>query len=1569
MSEQRTGLTADDALERRLAALTPAQRALLERVLARDGAAPGVRRRPDTDDGVPLSFEQERLWFMNELVSYRAIFHVPVALRLRGGLDVPALRRALARLVARHETLRTVFRDTSAGPRQVVRDEVEVPLPVEDCSGAADPGQEARTRASASVGAPFDLRTGPLLRCVLYRIAPDDHLFLLTQHHIVSDYWSLGILLGDLGALYADETGRPTALPPQELHYPDFAHWQRTTLDPATIDRHLAYWRDRLAGVPELLELPTDRPRPAIRSSQGAFHHLQFPGDLVARLRDLAKEESTTLNVVFLAAYFALLSRLVRQDVIVVGVPVAGRSRPELQRMVGYFLNWLAIRVDVGDRPSLRKLVRRTAEALTEAMTRQDVPFDMLVSELQPTRRPGVTPVFQTSFSLRDGAPTPPGLPGADVAFADLDGGATHFDLMAELWCEDDRVVGYLPYDDELFDASTVASYAQWLTRLAEAAAFEPDRPVTTLSLLTEAEQAELVGPGPLPPEGTGQTLHARFAEQVRRRPEAPAVSDGTTELTYRELNERADRIAHVLRRRGVGLGTAVGVVLGRTVDLPAAVLGVLKTGAAYLPVDPDSPVERTAAQFADCAVTTALVTGDLLDRLPADLPEPVVLDRGAPELAEAPAGPADADVPATSPAYIIHTSGSTGAPKGVVVSHGNALRLFTAAWPLFDLGEHDVWTLFHSCSFDFSVWELWGALAHGGRLVVVPQWVTRAPDAFAELLQRENVTVLSQTPSAFGQLSRVLLDAPRPLALRYVVFGGEALDLPSLRDWTDVYGDEAPRLVNMYGITETTVHVTFRRITRADTASTRSLIGRPLPDLALYLLDDELRPVPPGIPGEIFVGGAGVALGYHGAAALTAQRMLPDPYSPQPGARMYRSGDLAVRLKDGELAYLGRLDHQYKIRGHRVETGEVQTALGRLDEVAESAVLVTDDRVRGKTLVAYVVPEPGRDVTPTRIRRELLRTLPDWLAPSSVVLLDSLPLTRNGKLDRQALAARRRDAGRERTRAAAPQGPTAVALAAIWAELLGVDHVGAEDDFFELGGHSLMVVHLVSTIRTRLGVEVPLDTLFRRPELQAMADEVDHLTAGSGPAAPDSDAAAAQAAAPAEPGSVGDGLASSSTDLRAVRAGIGSRSPADGPGRGAASAEPGSVGDGLLTSSADLRAVWAEIGSRLAAVRPPGGAAGLPAGEHGTVLLTGATGFVGAFLLAELAESGAHVVCLLRGGADRRDGLVARLRELGLWRDRYASRIEVVGGDIGRPLLGLAPDTYRDLCERVGRVVHAAAWVNHIYPYDRLAEVNAHSAAALLAFAATTRRKSLTLVSTSAVFEATDLPEGSEIGAVPVRSLPGEGSGYVRSKAVAELYAEHAGDFGVPAVVVRIPSVFGDRRLFQINTSDAIWSWTSAMLVTGRYPRSFDDPDNELFQALPADFAARAIAGAGRATDEPGCRIVNAIPRTVGGTRLLLDGLRAAGHDPQPMPDRQWYGLVGRLDTREIWVAGIATHIARRPDTGAPRRRLHRFSPAPDPDVARLVDAHAIRSPADMAGYIGSLTGSGGSTAEHLAR
>ncbi|WP_433496703.1 non-ribosomal peptide synthetase [Sphaerimonospora sp. CA-214678] len=1095
MSERRDETTRDDTLQRRLSALSPAQRALLERIMADRRADPegSIPRRPEGLADVPASFEQERLWFMNELLSQRQIFNVPTALRLRGPLDVDALGRAVGRLVERHEALRTVFvlRDTT--PRQVVLDRMDVPLVVHRFRDLPDPGQAARGHASASVAEPFDLLTGPLLRCVLYEIGEEDHLFLIVQHHIVSDTWSLGILLNELGACYSAEVGAAVTLAPLPAQYPDFAYWQRETLDESTLERQLGFWRAQLADLPGLLDLPTDRPRQPIRTSQGRFCHVEFPAHLVAAARRLAKEHSTTLNVAFLAVYFGLLGRLTRQEDLVVGVPIAGRSRPALQQMLGYFLNWLPIRVHLGGRPSLHELIRRTRDAFTGALVNQDLPFDMLVRELAPTRVPGVTPVFQTSFSLRDAAPRPPDLAGLAVDFADLDGGATHFDLMAELWCEDDRVVGYFPFDDALFDEATVESYVRWMIRLLEEGTADPDRSLCTVPLLTAAEHDELIGGGAVP-EAVDATLHELFRRQAARRPDAVAVCDEHTRLSYADLDRRSDRLANVLLGNGVGPGSIVGLVVDRTVDLPTAVLAVLKCGAAYLPIDPDNPRDRTAVQFADCAVTAVLAGAGLADRLP-DTPAPVIpLDWRAAGLADAAETAVAAAVPPSAPAYVIHTSGSTGSPKGVVVSHANVVRLFTAAEHVFDLREDDVWTLFHSYAFDFSVWELWGALLHGGRLVVVPQWMTRAPDAFLESLEREGVTVLSQTPSAFAQLTPVAAAKPVELSLRYVVFGGEALNFAALSEWFRTFGDRRPELVNMYGITETTVHVTFRRLTDEDTGRFASLIGRPLADLTLYLLDDELAPVPAGVPGEIFVGGAGVALGYQRAPALTAARMLPDPYSPIPGARMYRSGDIAVRRRDGELAYLGRADRQFKIRGHRVEIGETQSVLQRLPEVAQCTVFVADDRVGAKALMACVVPAEGHAPTPTRLRRALLRSLPDWLVPTTILVREELPLTRNGKIDQRALASLQRTEARQRGSVTPPDGETAEALAAIWEDMLGIRGIGAEDNFFELGGHSLMVVQLVSRIRAAFEVEVPMETLFTTSNLQAMADILGEL-------------------------------------------------------------------------------------------------------------------------------------------------------------------------------------------------------------------------------------------------------------------------------------------------------------------------------------------------------------------------------------------------------------------------------------------------------------------------------------------
>ncbi|MFT7840503.1 amino acid adenylation domain-containing protein [Saccharothrix sp. BKS2] len=1571
MTEQDTaphrGAPAGGSLESRLAGLTPAQRALLERLLAGSGVEVGLRRRPAGVE-IPASYEQERLYFMSQLVAHPEIFYVPTALWLRGNLDVEALRRAVTRLVERHEALRTVFRDAGSGPRQVVLDRLDVPLGVEDCAGAADPCAEARRRASASVLEPFDLADGPLLRCRLYRTAADEHLFAFTEHHIVSDHWSLDIVLSDLGALYGEEIGAGPGPRPLDLHYPDFAYWQRNAVDEQVFGRQLAYWRDRLADLPAELDLPTDRPRPAVRGSQGRFHPIEFDADLVAPLRDLARSQSTTLLGAFLASYVGFLSRLVRED-IVVGVPVAGRPRPETQRMVGYFLNWLPIRVDVADRPSLRELVRRTGAALAGAMANQDLQFNVLVQELQPARRPGVTPVFQTSLSLRDGAPQPPYLPGVDVAFAELDGSATHFDLMVELWQEGDRVRGFLPYDEELFDESTVAAYARWFRRLVAAGTAAPDQPVATLPVFDEDEQALLHGAavadgvavadgaaaGPsvavasaatYPVEGPStaapstaapstaapstaapSTLPARFAAVAAARPDAPAVADDRTRLTYAQLDRRSDRIAHVLLDRGVRPGDVVGLVLDRTVDLVAAVLGVLKCGAAYLPVDPDGPPERAAAQFADCGVATVLTSPGHAGHLPTGAPAPAVLRWDDGEFAAAPDTPVAVEVPAGAPAYVIYTSGSTGAPKGVLVTHANVLRLFEACLRRFDVGPDDTWTLFHSCAFDFSVWELWGALLHGGRLVVVPQRTTRAPDAFADLLAAEGVTVLSQTPSAFAQLARQLV-ARRPpgLRLRYVVFGGEALDHAALGGWFDAFGDEHPRLVNMYGITETTVHVTHRRVTRGDVGRGGSLIGPPLDDLSAYLLDDDLRPVPVGVPGELFVGGAGVALGYQGDPALTARRMLPDPFSPVPGRRMYRSGDIAVLRRDGELSYLGRRDEQHKIRGHRIELAEVRAALDRLPGVARAAVVVVEDRVGAATLVGYVVPEPGHAPDGAEVRGALLRGLPDWMVPSSVEVVPELPLTRNGKLDRAALAAHR--AGREGARrptGPAPEGSAAATLGGIWSELLGVTDIGAEDHFFELGGHSLMVVQLVSRIHAAFGVDLPMVLLFERPRLQAMADAVEELAASGTTAAP----------AP---------------------------TPAPTPSTGRSSPAPGAE----LPDDAPQAAVRAQVVERLAGLDRP--ASPRPATPPEVVLLTGATGFVGAFALVELLHRGLDVVCLARGGTARRPELLAHAERLGLGdavaRGFAAGRVELVDGDLGAPRLGLADPVHRDLAERVGAVLHSAAWVNHVYPYAQLAPANAHSAAALLEFAAAGRRKNVVHVSTSAVVDSAAYPPGEVVDPAPLRALPTGPAGYVRSKAVAEEYLRHAAGFDVPAVVVRVPAIFGDRVRFQVNEADAVWSWCRAVVATGGYPGSFDTPGNELFQALPADAAAVLLVDQLLTADQPGCRYVNAVPDAVCGTADLVTAVRACGHPLRPVPDARWYEEVSRLDAGEIWVAGTAAGIARLA-AGAPAgtapRRLHRFAPGGGPEVRRLLAEHAVRTTEELAGYIKTLVGTAG--------
>ncbi|HEV7588712.1 MAG TPA: amino acid adenylation domain-containing protein [Longimicrobium sp.] len=1068
-----------------------------EGIVGAPGAEPIPRREGAAD--APASFAQRRLWLVDRLEPGSAAYNVPVFWRLRGTLDAAALGRALSAVADRHEALRTTFAERQGEPVQVVAPAVPISLAVDDLT-ALDPAArlaEAERRAADEAARPFDLAAGPLLRARLLRLAADDHVLLLTLHHAVCDAWSLTVVFRELSALYdAERSGIPAALAPLPLQYGDYAAWQRSPAQVDALREAMGYWRAKLAGAPPL-QLPADRPRPAALSDRGGGASLDLGGDATAAARALARREGATPFAVLLSAFAVLAGRWARQDDVVVGMAVAGRTRRELEPLAGNFVNLLALRADLAGDPTGRELIARVSSVVTEALERQEVPFERLVEVVQPDRALGRTPLAQVAFGYQDASERALRLAGLVAEPFRAEAGTTHFDLTLNVIDQDGRLRAECLYSTDLFDTETIDRFlAQFATVLAALAA-GPEMRISALPLVGRAERARLLAAGAASaPEQETATLHERFASRAARTPHAVAITCEDESLTYGELDARANRLARHLQALGVGPETRVGLCVERSAEMVVAILGVLKAGGAYVPLDPAHPAERLAYVIDDAGIGILLTQERLLETLPASSAELVCLDRDWPVIAALTGdAPASAVVPGNT-AYVIYTSGSTGKPKGCAVTHANVTRLFSATDAWFGFGEADVWTLFHSVAFDFSVWEIWGALLYGGRLVVVPYLTSRSPDEFHALLEREGVTVLSQTPSAFRQLARVDEDAAvsadaRPLALRLVVFGGEALEPASLRGWVARHGDAAPRLVNMYGITETTVHVTYRPITRAEVeGGSSSVIGIPIPDLPLHLLDARGEPAPVGVPGEIHVGGAGVSRGYLGRPSLTAQRFVPDPFSGVPGARLYRSGDLARRRSDGDLEYLGRIDEQVKVRGFRIEPGEIEAVLAAHPAVGESVVLVAEDEPGDRQLVAFVAACNGHAPEWPELRAFLRASLPDALVPAACVVVDALPLTPNGKVDRRALLALDREGRAADHGFVAPRTPTEETLAGVWRGVLGIERIGVHESFFALGGDSIRAIRVLSGARER-GVPLTLAQLFAHQTVAELAAEL----------------------------------------------------------------------------------------------------------------------------------------------------------------------------------------------------------------------------------------------------------------------------------------------------------------------------------------------------------------------------------------------------------------------------------------------------------------------------------------------
>ncbi|MGV8493882.1 pyoverdine non-ribosomal peptide synthetase PvdD, partial [Pseudomonas aeruginosa] len=1051
-------------------------KALFERPVL-EAFAQGLERTTDAVSTIPLadrqqplalSFAQERQWFLWQLEPESAAYHIPSALRLRGRLDVDALQRSFDSLVVRHETLRTRFRLEGGRSYQQVQPAVSVSIEREQF------GEEGLIeRIQAIVVQPFDLERGPLLRVNLLQLAEDDHVLVLVQHHIVSDGWSMQVMVEELVQLYAAYSrGLEVALPALPIQYADYALWQRSWMEAGEKERQLAYWTGLLGGEQPVLELPFDRPRPARQSHRGAQLGFELSRELVEAVRALAQREGASSFMLLLASFQALLYRYSGQADIRVGVPIANRNRVETERLIGFFVNTQVLKADLDGRMGFDELLAQARQRALEAQAHQDLPFEQLVEALQPERNASHNPLFQVLFNhqseIRSVTP--------EVQLEDLrleglawDGQTAQFDLTLDIQEDENGIWASFDYATDLFDASTVERLAGHWRNLLRGIVANPRQRLGELPLLDAPERRQTLSEwNPAQRECAVQgTLQQRFEEQVRQRPQAVALILDEQRLSYGELNARANRLAHCLIARGVGADVPVGLALERSLDMLVGLLAILKAGGAYLPLDPAAPEERLAHILDDSGVRLLLTQGHLLERLPRQAGVEVLAIDGLVLDGYAESDPLPT-LSADNLAYVIYTSGSTGKPKGTLLTHRNALRLFSATEAWFGFDERDVWTLFHSYAFDFSVWEIFGALLYGGRLVIVPQWVSRSPEDFYRLLCREGVTVLNQTPSAFKQLMAVACSADMATqqpALRYVIFGGEALDLQSLRPWFQRFGDRQPQLVNMYGITETTVHVTYRPVSEADLeGGLVSPIGGTIPDLSWYILDRDLNPVPRGAVGELYIGRAGLARGYLRRPGLSATRFVPNPFPGGAGERLYRTGDLARFQADGNIEYIGRIDHQVKVRGFRIELGEIEAALAGLAGVRD-AVVLAHDGVGGTQLVGYVVADSAEDAERLResLRESLKRYLPDYMVPAHLMLLERMPLTVNGKLDRQALP--QPDASLSQQAYRAPGSELEQRIAAIWAEILGVERVGLDDNFFELGGHSLLLLMLKERI------------------------------------------------------------------------------------------------------------------------------------------------------------------------------------------------------------------------------------------------------------------------------------------------------------------------------------------------------------------------------------------------------------------------------------------------------------------------------------------------------------------------
>ncbi|MCB0164083.1 MAG: amino acid adenylation domain-containing protein [Anaerolineae bacterium] len=1065
------------------------QKALLAKRLNRKAAAPAYDAIPQRaqNSPCPASFAQERLWFIETLQPGTAAYNIGYQFHLRGDLNAPALEQSLNTIVARHEGLRTCFDMMNGQVMQIIADEVTLPLLMEDLQGIsmAEQAQQVKALVEKERQQPFDLKQAPLLRAKLVALSPQENILLLNMHHIISDGWSMSVFNHELSTLYAAYLkGESNPLPELTIQYADFAVWQRQWLQGEVLEQQLAYWQKQLGDNPPRLQLPTDHNRPTLSTFQGQRRYLHLPGSTLEALKRLSYQESSTLFMTLLAAFKVLLLRYTQQTDILIGTPLANRLRKEIEPLIGFFVNTLVLRTDLAENPTFRELLQRVRQVCLDGYAHQSLPFEKIVEVLKPERALNRTPFINVMFVLQNASNQAFQLEGITAEALRVQQNTAKFDLTLQLVEKSDGLMLVFEYTTDLFETATIERMAGHYQTLLESIPENLDTPLAQLPLLTDAEHRTLLTEwaGSQTNYPRNATIQRLFEAQAQQTPEAVALVFEGTPLTYRDLNHKANQLAHYLQSLGVKPGDLVGLCLERSLDVVVATLAILKAGGAYVPLDPHYPHERLAFMLADTQISVLITHQSLREQLPPFEGHLVSLDTLWPDLEPNSTANLTVDGAAEDLAYVMYTSGSTGQPKGVCVTHRNVVRLVKNT-NFACLSPEETFLQFAPISFDAATFEIWGPLLNGGRLVIFPPQKPSL-ELLGQFIAQQRITTLWLTAGLFHQMVDHQLDQLQ--GVRQLLAGGDVLSAPHVHKVLNQLPQT--RLINGYGPTENTTFTTCYPIPTDWPEDMAVPIGRPIANTEVYILDNHLQPVPVGIPGQLYAGGDGVARGYLNRPELTAEKFIANPFGP---GRLYQTGDLARYRPDGNIEFLGRMDNQVKIRGFRIELGEIETVLSQHPAVEQSIVMAREDTPGDKRLVAYVV---GAEASVPDLRQHLQQKLPDYMIPAAFVLLESLPINANGKVDRQALPAP--DTTRPDLSEAyeAPEGEVELLLADIWQEVLRVEQIGRHDNFFELGGHSLLAVQIVSRLQQDYQIELALRFLFEYPTIAQLAPVVEEI-------------------------------------------------------------------------------------------------------------------------------------------------------------------------------------------------------------------------------------------------------------------------------------------------------------------------------------------------------------------------------------------------------------------------------------------------------------------------------------------